>query len=134
MKCGVWVPAVCRAARFVHRGGNGEKFVALHINVLGLRAVINGVLWRLRSASNIHSKGVHAMDLMVILGALAKGRSTPRRLAPLVMKLVVAASFTPLLVYCGTDLNPVDGPSRHGQESSARRPGKGAQEATMSDY
>ena len=63
-------------------------------------------------------KVVLAMDSMVILGALAKGRSASRRLAPLplVMKfnsLVVAASFTPLLVYCRTDLNPADGPS-HG--------------------
>ena len=51
------------------------------------------------------------MDSMVILGALAKGRSASRRLAPLVMKfssLVVAASFTPLLVYRWTDLNPAD--------------------------
>ena len=28
-----------------------------HINVLELRAVIDGVFWRLRSAANIHSKG-----------------------------------------------------------------------------
>ena len=70
-----------------------------HINVLELRAVINGVLWRLRSASNIHSKGVLAIYSMVILGALAKGRSASRRLAPLGMKfnsLMVAASFTPV--------------------------------------
>ena len=52
------------------------------------------------------------MDSMVILGALAEGRSASRRLAPLVMKfdsLVVS-----LLVHCWTDLNPEDGPSRHG--------------------
>ena len=88
-----------------------------HINVLELRAVINGVLWRVRSASNMHSKGVFAMDSMVILGALAKGRSASRRLAPLVMKfnsLVVAAFSSPLLVWCRTDLNRADEPSRHG--------------------
>ena len=44
-----------------------------------------------------------------------------------------AASSTPLLVSCQIDLNPADGPSRHGQKSSARRPWKGAQEATASD-
>ena len=42
-----------------------------HINVLELQAVINGVLWRLRSAANIQSNGVQAMDSMVILRALA---------------------------------------------------------------
>ena len=45
------------------------------INVLELEALINGVLWRLRSAANIHSKGVQGMDSVVIWGALAKGRS-----------------------------------------------------------
>ena len=57
------------------------------------------------------------MDSMVILGALAKGRSPSRRLAALAMKfnsLVVAASCTPLLVNCRTDLNLADGPSRRG--------------------
>ena len=57
------------------------------------------------------------MDSRVILGALARGRSKSRRLAPLVRKfnsLMVAASFTPLLVYCQTDLNLADEPSRHG--------------------
>ena len=76
------------------------------------------------------------MDSMVIVGALAKGRSASRRLAPLDMKFnspVVAASFTTLLV-CPTDLNLADLPSRHGQESSTRRPWKGAQEATTSDH
>ena len=108
------------AGREVRRLGQGE-----HNNVLELRAVINGVLWRLRPRG------------MVILGALAKGRSASRRLALLVMKfnsLVVAASFTLLLVYCRTDLNPADGPSRHGLESSARRRWKCAQEATASNY
>ena len=67
------------------------------------------------------------MDSVVILGALAKGRSVSRRLAPLVMKffnsLVVAASFTPLLVYCRTDLNPADEPRshQHGALGKARR-------------
>ena len=106
MEKGLWLP-------WKHRGE--------HINVLELRAVINRVLWRLRSAANIHSKGVRAMDPMVILGALAKGRSASRRLAPSVMKfnsLIAAASFIPLLVYCRTDLDPAGGPSRHVQESS----------------
>ena len=72
-----------------------------HINTLELRAVINGVL---------SFQGVQATDSTVILGALTKGRSKPR-LALLVLKfnsLVVAASFTPLLVYCLADLNPAD--------------------------
>ena len=136
-RCGVWVlwstPARYRAARSARRGGKVYglpwKHWGEHINVLELRAVINGVLWRLRSAGNIHSKAVQPMNSIVILGALPKGRSASRRLAPLVMKLnslVVAALFTPLLVYCWTDLNPADEPSRDGQESSARRPWKGA--------
>ena len=116
---------LCRLLRARHRHswwkwrkvyGFPWKHRGEHINVLGLRAVINGVLLRLRSAANIHSKGVQATDSMVILGALAKRRSAPRRLAPLVLKfnsLVVAASFTPLLVYCQTGLYPADEPSRH---------------------
>ena len=124
------------------RGGNGEKFMAFrgnfgeHINILELRAVINGDLWRLRSAANIHSREVQAMDSIVILGALAKGRSKSRRLAPMVMKfnsLVVAASFTPLLVHCRTDFNPADEPSHQDRKPPTRRRWKGAQETTASD-
>ena len=86
-----------------------------HINVLELRAFLASVQWRLRSCNNIHSKGLHLLDSIAVLGALAKGRSSSRRLGPLIGKvnsLMLAASFTGLLAYVRTDLNPADAPSR----------------------
>ena len=50
------------------------------------------------------------------------GKRAFRIAAPLVMKfnsLTVAASFTPLLVYCPTDLNPADGPTAKGHQHGA---------------
>ena len=57
--------------------GSPWKHPGEHINVLELGAVVNGVLWRLRSASNIHSKGVLATDSMVILGAFGSQHPSP---------------------------------------------------------
>ena len=45
--------------------GSPWKHRGEHIDILELRAVINGVLWRPRSAATIHSKVVQAMDSMV---------------------------------------------------------------------
>ena len=43
-----------------------------HINMLELRAVINEVLWRLRSAANIHSKGGPSNGLDGDFGSFGK--------------------------------------------------------------
>jgi len=86
-----------------------------HTNVLEVRAVLAAVQWRVRSPQNIHSKGILAMDSMVALGALAKGRSASQRLRRVVARigsLMIAASFYAVLTYVRTDLNPADAPSR----------------------
>ena len=86
-----------------------------HINVLELRAVLAGLEWRMRSKQNVHSKGLILMDSAVAIGALSKGRSPSQRLGPIVQKidaLLLASSFTPLIVWVRTDLNPADEPSR----------------------
>ena len=58
------------------------------------------------------------MDSFVAPGALAKGRSASRRLAPVIARinaLLLASYFTPLLGYFRTDLKPADKPSREAQ-------------------
>ncbi|CAK0801859.1 unnamed protein product [Prorocentrum cordatum] len=86
-----------------------------HINVLELRAILAALQWRLRAKVNVHSRGLHGADSFVALGALAKGRSASKRLAPVITRinaLLLASSFWPLWGYFRTDLNPADAPSR----------------------
>ena len=86
-----------------------------HINVLEMRAFLASVAWRLRAVDNVHSRGIHLLDSMVCLGALAKGRSASRRLGPILAKvnaLLMAGSFCPILGYVRTEENPADAPSR----------------------
>ena len=104
----------CRAARSVHRGGNGEKLWPCMEASRGAHRCVgtsSSYQWGLLafgSAPNIHSNGVHAMDSL-ILGALAKGRSASRRLAPLVMKFQFARGcsiFHSTTLHCRTSPQP----------------------------
>ena len=91
------------------------QFEGEHINVLEVRAVLAAILWRLRTASNIHTRCIQGMDSFVALGALAKGRSASRRLEPVISRInavLLGASFGPVWGYFRTDLNPADAPSR----------------------
>ena len=91
------------------------------INVLELRAVLASVNWRARSVRNVHSQSLQLVDSSVALGALARGRSSSERLAPVVTKIdavCLAASLTFLLGWIRTDLNPADAASRsHGGQA-----------------
>ena len=102
--------------------GSVWKHLGEHINVWELRAGINGVLWRLRSASNIHSKGSPCSGFNGDLGSFGKRAfriAAPRATGHEVRfaygrSIFHTPSLSPFLVYCRTDLNPADGPSRQG--------------------
>ena len=91
------------------------KLIGEHINTLECRALILALRWRLRRATNIHSKFLHLVDSRVTLGMVAKGRTsswTLRRTLGKVNALLLAAHSAMVLGFCRTHLNPADTPSR----------------------
>ena len=89
-----------------------------HINEQELIGVILGVRWLARQP-RLCSAGrrvVVLCDSRVAVGALAKGRSSSRKLLPLLRRfsgLVFASRLQVAFVWVPTDCNPADGPSRH---------------------
>ena len=86
-----------------------------HINCLELQAVINGLKWRLRRASNMGHRVLHLIDSQVVASILTKGRTSSFRLQLAVNKysaLVVASGTIVCLGYVDTRDNPSDIPSR----------------------
>ena len=85
-----------------------------HINVAEWRAFLAGVAWRFRNSQNIGSRGLMLMDSAVVLAAVAKGRSSSRRLGPIIKRvnaLMFAGSFHALLGFVASELNLADAPS-----------------------
>ena len=81
--------------------GVAWKHPGEHINVVELRAVINGVLWRLRSASNIHSKGVLGFnDDLVNFGTRAFRIAAPRAIGHEVQFAYGRSIFHPIHYSC----------------------------------
>ena len=88
---------------------------AEHINLLELRAFLAAIQWRTRSKANVRTRGLQMMDSLVVLGAVAKGRSPSPALAPVLTRvnaLMLAASYCALVGWVRTDDNPADAPSR----------------------
>ena len=89
-----------------------------HINVLELRALIHGLVWRLRRASFGDCRALHLTDSQVALAVAVKGRSSSRVLNRLLQKyaaLQLAGGVYPLLAWVESEDNPADAPSRaHG--------------------
>ncbi|CAE8660827.1 unnamed protein product, partial [Polarella glacialis] len=86
-----------------------------HINVLELRAFLTSLRWRLRKKGGIAKRFFHLLDSQVNLGILAKGRTSSRKLSPVLRQisaLLLAANMLPICAYVNTHDNPADKPSR----------------------
>ena len=86
-----------------------------HINVLELRAILQCLEWRARSAAFHSCRFLHLSDSQICLAVLAKGRSSSRKINRLLRKvgaLCVALNLYPLWAWIASRLNPADEPSR----------------------
>ncbi|CAE8684611.1 unnamed protein product, partial [Polarella glacialis] len=86
-----------------------------HINVLELRAFLTSLRWRLRKKGGIAKRFFHLLDSQVNLGILAKGRTSSRKLSPVLRQisaLLLTANMLPICAYVNTHDNPADKPSR----------------------
>lgn len=86
-----------------------------HINALELRAILTSVKWKIWRCKRVGMRFLHLTDSLVCLHALTRGRSSSRRLRPIIMQLnsyLLAADLHPLWGYIHTSLNPADRPSR----------------------
>ena len=90
----------------------GEKE---HINCLELRAVLTTVRWRIEKMRRVHSKFIHLVDSQVVLHALARGRSSSRKLRRTLLRInsfLLATGSVGVWAYVHTSQNPADRPSR----------------------
>ena len=79
------------------------------------RAFLHALSLRRRAAAGDDCRFVHGLDSYVVLGALAKGRTSSRLLRPIVCKsgaLQVAYGQYAGLLFCPTRLNASDDPTR----------------------
>jgi hypothetical protein len=63
----------------------------MHINELEMNALVVMSKHRGRSTSKFHTRWLHVLDSMVCRGAIAKGRSSSRRLNKVLRKHTAAA-------------------------------------------
>ena len=70
-----------------------------HINLLELRAIFTGIKWKVsRSKMKLGVRFLHLTDSLVCLHALTRGRSSSRKLRPILMRLnalLLAADLHP---------------------------------------
>eukprot|EP00971_Amphidinium_carterae_P327215 6458421-Amphidinium_carterae.2 len=86
-----------------------------HINILELQALFASIRWRLRTASNVGMRCLHAVDSQVALAAVVKGRSSSNGLHGVLKRLnatVLASNLLVFYTYVHTSVNPADRPSR----------------------
>lgn len=86
-----------------------------HINVLEMEALYQSMRWRSRSLRNYDARFLHLTDSQVVLGIVAKGRTTSSRLKRSLHRynmLILAMHSQPLLGWVISALNPADEPSR----------------------
>ena len=86
-----------------------------HINLLELRAIFTGIKWKVSRSKKLGVRFLHLTDSLVCLHALTRGRSSSRKLRPILMRLnalLLAADLHPLWGYIHTSQNPADRPSR----------------------
>ena len=86
-----------------------------HINVLELRAILQCLEWRARSAAFHSCRFLHLSDSQICLAVLTKGRSSSHKINRILRKigaLCVALNLYPLWAWIASRLNPADEPSR----------------------
>ena len=86
-----------------------------HINCLELRAVLTTLRWRIEKMRQCHVKFIHLVDSQVVLHALARGRSSSRKLRRTLLRinsLLLATGSVGVWAYVHTSQNPADRPSR----------------------
>ena len=86
-----------------------------HINVLELRAVLATLKWRIEKCLCFNTKFVHLTDSLVVLHALARGRSSSRKMRRTLVRAnayLLASNNVAVWTYVHTTLNPADKPSR----------------------
>ncbi|CAK0814337.1 unnamed protein product, partial [Prorocentrum cordatum] len=86
-----------------------------HINVRELQAATSAIRWRARKVAQHGSRFLHLVDSQVVAAIVTKGRSSSRKLQPILkrwMAVVVAADMYPLIGYVVSEDSPADEPSR----------------------
>ena len=87
-----------------------------HINILEANAVLLGLRWYSSKRRRFHTRVPILVDSAVVVGALAKGRSSSTRLqrqCRRVAAMCLATGIRPYYVWVPTQHNPADRPSRH---------------------
>ena len=88
-----------------------------HINALEMRAVLTTLKWRIHHKHQVNCRFLHLVDSLVVLHALARGRSSSRKLRSTLSRinaLLLCSGNQALWGYVQTDQNPADRPSRWG--------------------
>ena len=91
------------------------KHLGEHINVLEGKALCLALRWRTRVRKNLNERAVHLIDSQVVMNAVAKGRTSSRRLRPILQRanaLLLASHVHLILGYVRSKHNPADRPSR----------------------
>ena len=86
-----------------------------HINVLEMEALYQSLRWRLRGGRLFNRRFLHLVDSQVVLGVVAKGRSSSKKLNRVVKRinlLLLGCHSYMLLGWVRSELNPADEPSR----------------------
>lgn len=86
-----------------------------HSGVLEAHACLLALKWLARRAANHHHKIPLLVDAKVVIGAVAKGRSSSRALRTIlrsVAAITMGANVLPRTVYIPSESNPADLPSR----------------------
>ena len=92
-----------------------------HINLLEAHALLLGLRNRLLRVEEIARRPIFFLDSLVVLGVVAKGRSSStslNHLARRIATLVGVGELRPCWLYVPTDANPADEPSRRFERSS----------------
>ncbi len=116
LRAGLWNWRVATAWRWAD---------AEHINVLEARATLNAARRRLRQRDRQGKRYLILTDSQVCAAVFAKGRTSSRRLLPVLKKfnaLNLAGGGHPLIGYVPSSENPADVPSRWRRVQLCRRP------------
>lgn len=100
------------------------KSTADHINLLELRAIWTSIRWRVERQQASRVRFLHLTDSAVCLNALVRGRSSSRKLRPIMSRInsvLLACRVHPLWGYVSSSTNPADKPSRRVRKQCLKR-------------